>query len=616
MREKLRPDYHSTNWRYAAGIVGEIPQIVLDVAGAMNRLWNELVWLHDRTPYRLLRSVERMFRDLAADAKYQAGRARERKDDENATRLDAAVEASLARAAEIKASAEEVKKRSYKGFPEVCVNNEKWSAPLVVATIAERRANDEPLLDIPLDYRINHHTQGRGSELGLPVWCKWYVGETFKNALKAYAKRIRFAPRYKRRLDSIHIEQRTDSGSGWPIEELFARRKPFSMRPEVENGGVYEGWEAPAWFAINGERIPLRIVMHRPLPPGAIVKRYSLLGRYEPSAGAWNWRVLFQLETPPHRVLYALANRAVAIDLGWRAFDDGIRLMMIYDGHQFVEIRLPYDLTSRRERANLKNHPRIDIREAWRIQAGRDGWLEDCKAALRDMDKAGWPEAAVKKLRGLARMKRGGLMGVCEIMRKAGITCEPIKAWLEKDVPAWQDQRYIEQRWYATRDEILRVLAVELAEQCDQARWEGDLSLKRMAEEESRRIKDRIEKFAETGQWEKRTEAERLLEGAQRNRKLANLSRFRTWFREAMEKRGREIVDDETAYSSQICNKCNGPVPPSAELIVKCQNCGALFDQDENTARYYWSRFDADTRAAAGPLAPVNRSLLLKVWRV
>ncbi len=337
MREKLRPDYQSINWAYSAEIVGEVPQVVLDTGRNMNRLWNELVWLHDRTPYRLLRSVEKLFRDLAADAKFKAGRAREHDDEEKAVRFDAEAESSLARAAEIRRAAEEVKKPSYQGFdlgPRD--DGEKWSAPLVAATIDERRAGDEPLLDIPLDHRINHHTQERGTGLGLPVWCKWYVGDTFKNSLRAYAKKVRFAPRYKNRLDSIHIEQRTSSGAGWPTDALFARRKPFSMRPEIENGGIYEGWEAPAWFAINGERVPLRIVMHRPLLAGAIVKRYSLLGHYEPSSDEWGWRVLFQLETPPRRVLYALTNRIIAIDFGWRAVGDGLRLMMIHDGHQFL----------------------------------------------------------------------------------------------------------------------------------------------------------------------------------------------------------------------------------------------------------------------------------------
>jgi hypothetical protein len=417
-------------------------------------------------------------------------------------------------------------------------------------------------------------------------------------------------------LDSIHIEQRTSSGAGWPTDALFARRKPFSMRPEIENGGVYEGWEAPAWFAINGERVPLRIVMHRPLPTGAIVKRYSLLGHYEPSSDEWGWRVLFQLETPPRRVLYALTNRIIAIDLGWRAVGDGLRLMMIHDGHQFVEIVLPYDLTSRREAANLETHPRVDIREAWRIQAERDKWLNDCKADLRDLDKTGWPETAVKKSRGLTRMKRGGLIAIREITRKAGVVCEPIEAWLAKDVPAWQDQRHIETRWHTTRDEILRVLAATLAEQCDQARWKAELSLKRIAEKESRRTAARKDKYAESGEWISRTNEERTLEGSQRNRRLANLSKFRTWFREAMEKRGREIVDDEAAYSSQICHVCKGAVEQSADLIVKCEQCGAVFDQDKNTARYYWLRFDAETRSLAAPLASVDRSLLKKVWRV
>jgi transposase len=139
--------------------------------------------------------------------------------------------------------------------------------------------------------------------------------------------------------------------------------------------------------------------------------------------------------------------------------------------------------------------------------------------------------------------------------------------------------------------------------------------LKKMAEEESRQTGKRKAKYSESGEWESRDNEERTLEAAQRNRQLANLHQFRVWLREAMEKRGRDIIEDETAYSSQICHKCSSAVEPSRELIVKCSGCGALFDQDKNTVRYYWGRFDEQTRAVAGSLASVKRSLLRKVWR-
>jgi hypothetical protein len=617
MREKLRPDYQPLNWLYTAEIIGDTPQVLIDTGEKMNSLWNELVSLHERTPYRLLRRVETMFRDMAADAKFQAGRAREKKDVAQAERLMAAAEVHKTRADELKALAKEVAKQSYQGFDLGLRNGDvKWSAPLVAATIAERRASDQLLLDIPLDLRISHHTQTRGSEMGLPVWCKWHVGNQFKDALKAYAKKIRFAPRYKRGLNSIHIEQRTDSGKGWAVEELFARRKPFSIKPAPENN--YARWAAYGWFSINHDRIPIKLTMHRPFPVGAIVKRYILCGKYEPSLNEWKWRMVFQLEVPPQRVLYAQTNRAVAIDFGWRVTDkgEGIRIAMIYDGHQFIEIVLPYDLTARRERFNLRNHPPIDIREAWRIRAKMDEYLEVCKTELRESDKSGWPQRALKTLRSLTRMKREGLMAVRRMLAEEGIVCAPIEAWLAKDGPAWKQKRHIEERWYSTRNIILRKLAAELADQCDEIRWEKNLDLKNMAEKGTRQIEKRKAKYWESGEWESRRKEEWTLDAAQRNRQLANLHKFRVWLREAMEKRGRDIIDDETAYSSQICHKCSSAVEPSPELIVKCSGCGALFDQDKNTARYYWLRFDDDTRAVAGPLASVKRSQLIKVWRV
>jgi hypothetical protein len=668
------------NWAYRAKMVGPVPGIVIQTGRNMNRLWNELVWLHDRTPYRLLRSVERMCRDLAADAQFRAGAMREQGDEKKALAFESHAAAHLAKANSLKGAAEEVKKQSYQGFDPAEFNeqraeikrlkeeakaakalgsveraaelsaqadalHEQSREPLALrleltraiedakeadargdawaAAEARKRVDticDDPRLgevaNFPLQERVNYHTQERGTDLGLPVWCKWHVGDNFKQGLDAYAKKIRFAPRVKKGLDSIHIEQRTESGAGWSVGALFAKRKPFSMRPETMNGGLYEGWEAPAWFTVSGERVPVVVVMHRPLPDGAVVKRYSLIGRYEPSSGEWKWRIKFQLEVPPNRKLYSMTNRAIAVDLGWRQTEAGIRIMMIDDGHQFVEIVLPYDLTNRIEKANLRSHPPVDIRQSYLIQAERDRLQEECKAEMRKLDTGGWPEEALKKLRGLKTMKRGGLIAVRDILVKAGVACQLLDEWLSRDIALWQDKRGIEERWHATRDEILRVLAVELAEQCDQVRWEGEFSAKAMAEQESRQTVRRKKAYSETGQWDVRSAEARRLEASQMNRRLANHSQFRVWLREAMTKRGRDIIDDDTAYSSQICSVCSGAVESSADLIVKCQNCGKLFDQDKNTVRYYWNRFDPETREVAAPLALVNRSLLKKVWRV
>lgn len=601
MRTKLRPENESLNWTYAVKLVGEPSPIIFDTGHKMNRLWNDLVAMHNRLPYQLLRSVERMFIHLAKEAK----------DDERTASY-------LFKASEVREAAQAVAKESYRGFSWDSDAGTKWTAPLVAATIAARRANDEPLLDIPFEQRINYHTQERGNELGLPVWSKWYVGDTFKNALKAYAKRIRFAPRFKRGLDAIHIEQRTNSGAGWPASKLFERRAAFSIKPETERGGDYDGWEAPGWFKIGAERIPLRLIMHRPFPSGAIVKRYSLVGHYEKSAEAWEWRMVFQLEVPPVRVLYPVTNRIVAIDAGWRVHreraicEGDIRAMTIYDGHQAYEYVIPFDLSNARERRpEYAGKPRIDLRETWEIKSRRAGWLESCKDDIRKLDVSAWPDRAIRALSGLTKMRDEGLLRIREMLEAEGLVCEPIEAWQEKDSQAWRQQRHIERRWIESRNSLWRQWAAELAEQCDVIIWEGDLDLRNMAEQAGKRKAKRKADHSLNGDWEERTIDERTLEAAAKWRVMASLSQARLWIREAMAKRVREIIDDQTAWSSQICSICNGRIEPSPQLMVECEN-GHRMDQDVNTCRYYWDRLEEDVRAAAVPLAPVNRSQL---WR-
>jgi hypothetical protein len=156
---------------------------------------------------------------------------------------------------------------------------------------------------------------------------------------------------------------------------------------------------------------------------------------------------------------------------------------------------------------------------------------------------------------------------------------------------------------------------VELAEQCDVIRWEGDLGLGNMAESRGRNKRRRAKNRAATGEWEERSVEDRVAEAAQKWRVMANLSRLRQWVREATERRGCEIEDADTAYSSQICCLCYSKIEPSVDLIVHCEH-GHLIDQDVNTARYYWNQFDENSRAVAEPLAEVKRSQLRRVIKL
>lgn len=603
------------NWTYHATIKGEIPPVIFDTANKMNLLWNELVAMHNRIPYQALKTVHYLERYTATPE----------------------------RLAELEAAAKAVKKASYKGFnpePYLAIRTAIKAKLKAAADIkdtdpeqakqlrAEAKALRAeifalPSSDIPLEQRINDHVQERGNELGLPVWCKWHVGDNFKLAMEAFASGKRKPPRFKPRFaDRIHIENRTDSGTGWTVEQLFKKRTAFSLKPERLNDGRYEGWLADGWFTVGGVRVPIAVTMHRPLPDGAIIKRFSLIGECEKASRQWEWKVLFNIEIPdPIQVVYPQTGAAIAIDAGWRSArltayqEAGIRVMTLFDGFKYQEIVIPYDLSNRRERrAEYADRPRIDIREVWEITRQRDAELEKCKAAIRAMDKTGWPTEARRTVNGLTKMRSAGLMRLRKALANHGIICQPIEDWRAFDIPAWEDQRHIERRWYGSRDALYRQIAAELADRADTIIWEGDLKLKDIADKPAKNKAKRKKKHAETGEWESRTERERIEEAAAKWRQLASLYRFRMWIKEEIAQKGRTLVDEPAAYSSQICAECGAAIEPSPELIVKCAN-GHIYDQDVNSARYFWNRLDEDLRAVAAPAASVRRSQISRLFR-
>ena len=240
--------------------------------------------------------------------------------------------------------------------------------------------------------------------------------------------------------------------------------------------------------------------------------------------------------------------------------------------------------------------------------------MEECKADIRKLDASQWPDAAIRSLSGLTKMRDEGLLRIRGLLAAEGLICEPIEAWRERDVPAWIQQRHVENRWIETRDSLARQWAAELAEQCDVTIWEGGLGLGDMAEQAGRKKAKRKKAHAENGEWEHRTGNDLALEAAQKWRMMASLAQQRLWIREVMAKRGKLIVDAETAFSSQVCYICGGHIEPSAALLVMCEN-GHRHDQDENTVRLLWGRLDEDLRAVAVPLASVGRSQLLRTIR-
>lgn len=332
------------------------------------------------------------------------------------------------------------------------------------------------------------------------------------------------------------------------------------------------------------ETIPLRIHAHRPFPTGSIIKRVSLCGELVRPFG-WKLSLQFTAEVPPDSIRrHSATGRAAAIDVGWRHLDGYMRIAVVADtdGNVF-ELRLPDDFTNLTNRKfierkagkakGFKGDSLAVIREMDSIQ---DGILEASKKALAarfaqfpdDLrpDKASWHlvrKSGLMKLLGACR-KRTEETG--EAVGPVGILEQFAADWT-----LWAGRiRAREVRMINSRDTTYYRFADWLARRYDRVVWEGDLSLKTMAEQDPAEIESDAERYA--------------LVNAAKYRQFASIHGLRLKIVNSLTKHGRDLVPHQTAGTSQHCSTCGAAVEPSAKLIVKCE-AGHEHDQDVNSAR-------------------------------
>ena len=92
------------------------------------------------------------------------------------------------------------------------------------------------------------------------------------------------------------------------------------------------------------------VLMHRPLPPGAVIKSLTITRRRPvPSARQWKWEATFSVDIPD--ALPARVAAIAGVDLGWRKIESGLRVATIATSVGGVEhVILPGDMLDRRAR--------------------------------------------------------------------------------------------------------------------------------------------------------------------------------------------------------------------------------------------------------------------------
>jgi len=311
----------------------------------------------------------------------------------------------------------------------------------------------------------------------------------------------------------------------------------------------------------NEDRSPIwavvPVIFHRPIPDDARIKWVYLTARRV--ACHTRWHVCFVLSRAEGWRKPDLATSGtVAVDLGWRLLDHGLRVgyWRGSDGGS-EEILLPTRDVARWQKADDLRAIRgerfngvVDWLAKW--LAGRDlpDWLIERTRTLRQ-----WRSAA-RLASVVIHWRENRFAG-----DKDGFAA--VEAWRKKDKHLYEWEANQRRKAVAWRDDLYRRVAADL----------------------SRRYKTAI---VEDCNWRdvgrKPDVGENNDSGAAaRQRTIAAPGRLK----QLLVERFAETVKAEAAYTTQRCHACGelAHVETRTSVWVTCQQCGAAWDQDDNACR-------------------------------
>jgi transposase len=329
-----------------------------------------------------------------------------------------------------------------------------------------------------------------------------------------------------------------------PTSKRAAKRQHMVLAIRVGSEG-----RSPIWA-----RFPM--MMHRPLPADGIIKWASVhLRKRGPRE---EWCVTITVETAEAR--RPAESGAVAVDLGWRKFEDGSLRVATWrgdDGKGGFLVLSPWDL-SRIEKAN-------DLRSI------RDQNFDKARIALVDWKKTAtvpaWFEKATATLpqwRAVARLVALARRWKSERFEGDEAGYDALETWRYHDHHIWEWESSQRIKALRNRREIYRVFAAKLAKEYRTVVLE-EFDLRKIAE-----------RPAVDGDTTQNPTARTM-------RHSAAVSELRMCITLAFVDRVEKVPAENT---TKVCNPC-GSIQvwdQAADLIHTCTECGVTWDQDENAA--------------------------------
>lgn len=330
----------------------------------------------------------------------------------------------------------------------------------------------------------------------------------------------------------------------------------------------------------------LPIIMHRPLPLNSRIKWVHVIRTKV--ANRYRYDAQFTVELAPAATPIARGTGSVAIDVGWRLLETGLRVAYWHDDKgQEGELLLPLehlaqfrkvdDLKGIRERAF--NHVR-QVFTTWRkAQTSVPPWLTEATKTMH----AWHTPARLAQVALRWHRERKGASPTAERQRwlfeQRHATEWPVispnadfywylEAWRRQDLHLWQWEEGQRAKAVAHRREIYRLFARSAA---------------------ARYAEIRIEKF-DLRKVAKRPKPEEGTAGQRRGqtyRQIAAVSTLRSALEEQCAKSGAVLLAVKAVDSTQRCHACGHLQHFDAAnyLYRTCSACGIQWDQDENASR-------------------------------
>ena len=329
------------------------------------------------------------------------------------------------------------------------------------------------------------------------------------------------------------------------------------------------------------------MVMHRPLPAGAVVKRVAVsLRRVGPRE---EWSTEITIDASACARPESTGDGTVAVELGWLQVPFGLRVAstlsataehggLLLDARRVGGWRRSESLRSTRDKSF--NEARTAV-VAWLRASGMPEWMR-----LLTVRRG---EVAPTEPQALAHLSQwrspGRLAGLALQWRERrwegdGEGYDALEAWRYHDHHLWEWESSQRKKSLRSRKDLYRVFAARLAKRYARV-LVSDVDLREIA---------------------KRPEVELVNERSASNRQVASVSELRLAIRQACASHGAEYVEVRAAGLSSTCPSCGSELVEAAaaeEHSAGCLECPYANDTDSTALLNALRRAGCDSEVDA-----------------